>query len=42
LRRRVKEAVEGHIDQERWAKLRETEALEQRSLETFMRAWRES
>jgi hypothetical protein len=36
LRRRVREAIEDHIDQEAWQKLKETEALEKETLEKMI------
>jgi hypothetical protein len=40
LRRRVHEAIETHIDQERWARLQEVERLEQETLQAAVNGWR--
>jgi hypothetical protein len=40
LRRRVREAIERHIDPKRWARLRRTEAAEQETLKQVMDGWR--
>jgi hypothetical protein len=39
LRFRVREAVEGHIDQEHWARLQNAERAEQATLEAFVKGW---
>jgi hypothetical protein len=39
LRRRVQEAIEEHIDVDRWNKLIEVEELERKTLETMMKNW---
>jgi hypothetical protein len=39
LRRRVQEAIESHIDQERWERLQESERMEQETLERFVKAF---
>jgi hypothetical protein len=39
LRRRVQEAIEGHIDLERWNRLVEVERVEQETLDTMLQNW---
>jgi hypothetical protein len=39
LRRRVRDAIESHVDQERWARLRRIEDLERASLGEFLSCW---
>jgi hypothetical protein len=40
LRKRVKAAIEDHIDQERWKKLQEVERLEKTTIDTIMEQWK--
>jgi hypothetical protein len=39
LRRRVQEAIDAHIDRERWARLQHTEQLEQETLQKVVNGW---
>jgi hypothetical protein len=39
LRQRVREAIEGHIDPDRWARLRRPEELEQQTLQQYVNGW---
>jgi hypothetical protein len=40
LRSRVRQAIESHIDQERWKRLQKTEELEKETLERVMKGWK--
>ena len=40
LRSRVRQAIESHIDQERWKRLQETERLEKETLDKVMKRWK--